>query len=115
MEISILEHKRELEKELQRIMDIIILKYRPEKVILFGSYAYGNPTPNSDVDLLIILETDKPRKERVIAVSLLLYPRRFPVDILVKTPQEIEDELQQGNFFLQEIIDKGRVLYERHQ
>lgn len=87
----------------------------PEKIILFGSYAYGNPTPDSDVDLLIILDTNKTRKERVIAVSLLLYPRLFPVDILVKTPQEIENELRQGNFFLQEVIKNGRILYERDQ
>lgn len=100
---------------LPEAVEKLVKELAPEKIILFGSYAYGNPTPDSDVDLLIILDTNKTRKERVIAVSLLLYPRLFPVDILVKTPQEIEDELQQGNFFLQEVIKNGRILYERNQ
>jgi uncharacterized protein len=85
----------------------------PEKIILFGSYAYGKPTPDSDVDLLVILKTKKSRKERVVAVSLLLYPRPFPVDIMVKTPKEIENDLKKGNVFIREIMKKGRVLYER--
>lgn len=98
-----------LPKAIQKIVN----ELDPEKIVLFGSYARGNPTPDSDVDLLVILDTDKPRKERVVEVSLLLYPRLFPVDILVKTPQEIEDELEKGNFFIQEILEKGKVLYER--
>ena len=91
----------------------IAKKLDPEKIILFGSYARGNAPPHSDVDLLVILDTPKSRRERVIELSLLLYPRPFPVDILVKTPQEIEEELQKGNFFMQEIIEEGKVLYER--
>ncbi len=90
----------------------LIREVNPEKIILFGSYAYGNPTPDSDVDLLVIWDTDKPRRERVVAISLLLYPRLFPVDIIVKTPREIEEETPH-NFLLQEILNKGVVLYER--
>ena len=98
---------------LPNAVEKIVNELDPEKIVLFGSYARGNPTPDSDVDLLVILDTEKPRKERVVEVSLLLYPRLFPVDILVKTPQEIEDELKKGNFFIQEILEKGKVLYER--
>jgi len=90
----------------------IVAALQPHKIVLFGSYAYGNPTPDSDVDLLIVWDTDKPRRERVVAVSLALYPRRFPVDILVKTPRELEEELPH-NFFLREILEKGVVLYAR--
>ena len=86
---------------------------QPEKIVLFGSHAYGQPTPDSDVDLLIIMDTTASHKERYLAVSNLLYPRTFPVDILVKTPQEIEQVLQRGDFFIQEIISRGQVLYER--
>ena len=93
----------------------IVRELKPEKIILFGSYARGNPTPDSDVDLLVILDTEQPRKDRVVAVSLLLYPRPFPVDILVKTPQEIKREIDKGNAFIQEILTKGKVLYERPQ
>ncbi len=92
----------------------IVEALRPEKVVLFGSYAYGKPTPDSDVDLLIIMETAASAKERYQTVSRLLYPRPFPVDVLVKTPQEIERALSMGDFFIQEIISQGRVLYERN-
>lgn len=69
-----------------------IREVNPEKIILFRSYAYGNPTSDSDVDLPIIWDADKPRRERAVAISLLLYARLFPVDIIVKTPREIEEE-----------------------
>jgi predicted nucleotidyltransferase len=71
----------------------IVASLHPQKIILFGSYAYGHPTPDSDVDLLVIMETDKPPRERVVAVSLALYPRPFPVDILVKTPRELRGRI----------------------
>ncbi|MFQ3682315.1 nucleotidyltransferase domain-containing protein [Roseiflexus sp.] len=77
----------------------LIREVNPEKIILFSSYAYGNPTPDSNVDLPIIWDTDKPRRERMVAISLLLYPRLFPVDIIVKTPREIEEETPH-NFLL---------------
>jgi predicted nucleotidyltransferase len=88
---------------------------KPEKIILFGSYAYGEPTPDSDVDLLVILDTDAPRTERQWAVSRLLVPRLFPVDILVKTPAEIEEALRSADFFVREILTRGQVLYERDE
>jgi len=95
-------------------IEILVSKLKPEKIILFGSYAYGNPTPDSDVDLLVIMKTRARDIDRYIAVSNLLYPRQFPVDILVKTPREIEVESKKkGNFFLREILNKGKVLYER--
>ena len=86
---------------------------QPDKIILFGSYANGVPTSDSDVDLLVIMETDKPGKERSWAVSGLLLLRDFPVDILVKTPAELAVALQRGDFFLREITEQGILLYER--
>lgn len=92
----------------------IVSKLKPEKIILFGSYAYGNPTPDSDVDLLVIMKTRAKEIDRYVAVSNLLYPRQFPVDILVKTPKEVQEaSRKKGNFFLHEILKKGKVLYER--
>jgi predicted nucleotidyltransferase len=93
----------------------IVQTLRPEKIILFGSYAYGAPTPDSDVDLLIIMETNAPGKERSWAVSRLLIPRPFPVDILVKTPKEVERALEKGDFFIKEVLSSGKVLYERRE
>lgn len=93
----------------------IARELRPEKIILFGSYAYGNPTPDSDVDLLVVMKTRAPRIERYLTVSRLLMPRPFAVDIIVKTPQEIRTALKQGDFFIEEIYTQGKVMYEQHQ
>jgi predicted nucleotidyltransferase len=94
----------------------IVSALKPEKIILFGSYAYGNPTPDSDVDLLVIMKTNAKEIDRYVAVSNLLYPRQFPVDILVKTPKEIEVEAgKKGNFFMHEILKKGKVIYARSE
>lgn len=100
---------------LQEVVNRIVEALHPEKIVLFGSWAYGTPTPDSDVDLLIILETDASYVERYLAVSRLLRPRPFPVDIIVKTPDEIMMALEGGDFFLREILTKGKVLYERGQ
>ncbi len=98
---------------LPAVVQRLIAALQPEKIILFGSYAYGKPTTDSDVDLLVILETVASSTERYLAVSRLLYPRPFPVDILVRTPREIKQALRKGDFFIQEIVSQGRVLYER--
>jgi predicted nucleotidyltransferase len=100
---------KSLPPAIQKIVD----ELKPEKIILFGSYAYGKPTPHSDVDLLVVLKTNLTLKERSWKVSRLLLPRPFPVDILVKTPKEIEKALKSGDFFMQEIFTRGKVLYER--
>lgn len=96
----------------------IVSALKPEKIILFGSYAYGKPTHDSDVDLLVILDTNGNAKEKHREISMLLYPRQFPVDIIVKTPKEVEDALKGGvdnGFFIREIIKKGKVLYDRRK
>jgi len=102
-------------KSLRPAIQKIVQELNPEKIVLFGSYAYGMPNPHSDVDLLVIMKTKAPLKERSWAVSRLLLPRPFPVDILVKTPQEIKKGLDTGDFFLKEILTRGKVLYERNQ
>lgn len=101
-------------KTLPGAIERIVSKLKPEKIILFGSYAYGNPTPDSDVDLLVIMKTRAKEIDRYVRVSNLLYPRQFPVDILVKTPKEVEAAYRKkGNFFMREILTKGKVIYER--
>lgn len=91
----------------------LIREVNPEKVILFGSYAYGNPTPDSDVDLLVIVRGDEPYRERYLRVARALQPRLFPLDLVVKTPEEVEEALQTFSPFLREALTKGVCLYER--
>ena len=100
---------KSLRSGIQKIVD----ELNPEKIILFGSYAYGKPNPQSDVDLLVIMKTSASGKERSWKVSRLLLPRPFPVDLLVKTPKEVERALKSGDFFLREILTRGKVIYER--
>jgi predicted nucleotidyltransferase len=102
-----------LAETLPAALEKLIEQLQPEKIILFGSYAYGHPTPDSDVDLLVIMETTDPPTERFMKVARLLRPRLFPVDILVYTPQEIEEALEHNNIFIREIYTKGITLYER--
>jgi len=105
--------RRPVSETLPEAVQRIAQALQPEKIILFGSYAYGTPTPDSDVDLFVVMETSASGAERSWAVSRLLIPRPFPVDILVRTPQEIEQALEKGDFFIKEIVTQGEVLYER--
>jgi predicted nucleotidyltransferase len=98
---------REIEEKLRPIIE----KYRPDKIILFGSYASGNPTPASDVDLLIIMNTNRSTLDLAAEVSSSI-KHTFPMDILIRTPQEIAKRLQLGDFFIRDVMETGRVLYE---
>lgn len=101
------------QEALDEIVDRIVNALHPEKIVLFGSYGYGHPSSDSDVDLLVIMETSDRPADRYLAVSRLIRPRPFPLDILVKTPAEIAQALEKGGFFIREIVTQGRVLYDR--
>ena len=101
------------EEILAEIVRRIVTALHPERVIFLGSYSYGTPSDHSDVDLLVILETDARPADRYLAVSRLIRPRPFPLDILVKTPDEITQALVKGDNFISEIVTQGRVLYAR--
>ncbi len=101
------------EEILTEITRRIVTELNPEKVILFGSYAYGTPHVDSDVDLLVIADSGMDDTQAAVAVSRLILPRPFPVDILVKTPAEVEAALQHHDLFMLKVVEQGRVLYER--
>jgi len=102
---------REIPDLIKNIIDKVVKSLAPQKVILFGSYAYGNVSADSDVDLLIILDTNLKSAERQRVVSRLIHPRPFPVDIIVKTPEEIIEAKKRIDPFMNEILEKGVVLY----
>lgn len=83
--------------------------YKPEKIILFGSYAYGNPGPDSDVDIAIVKRSEKSFRERCIEATLLLRTTT-PVDVFVFTPEEVE-RLKNSNPMIREISEHGKVIY----
>jgi uncharacterized protein len=91
----------------------IVEKFQPYKVVLFGSYAYGAPDLDSDVDLLVVMDSDEPMAQRIRRVTEVAKVRFLPMDIIVRTPAEMAQRLVMGDFFLAEILDKGKVLYRR--
>jgi predicted nucleotidyltransferase len=99
---------------LQEITDCIVDTFNPEKVVLFGSHTAGTSHPDSDIDLLVVMEAEDSPIQRAVAVKRVCRPRFVAMDVLVKTPEEIATQLRRGNFFLRQILEEGRVLYERH-
>lgn len=98
---------------LQQITQRIVDNFDPEKVILFGSRSSGTPRADSDVDLLVIMNTSGSPVQRAVEVKRACRPRFVSMDVLVKTPEEVATRLRQGSFFLRQILEQGRVLYER--
>jgi predicted nucleotidyltransferase len=104
-----------LEQELHRMSEILIREYQPEKLILFGSVAQGDIHEWSDLDLVVIKKTEKPLLERTEEVLRLIRPK-VGLDVLVYTPEEVEEMVADRRVFvLDEIIYKGAVAYERRK
>jgi predicted nucleotidyltransferase len=98
---------------IQTFVDDVVRKFHPTKVILFGSYASGDPTEDSDVDLLLITP-HKGSNTQLATKIRLACPRSFSMDLLVRTPAEVRRRLQLGDQFLREILTSGIVLHENH-
>ncbi len=100
-----------------RIAQKIQAQYHPDKIILFGSYAYGEPTPDSDIDMLIIKDTTERRIDRWVRLKKMVYDpgRGVPFSPLVYTPTEVQERLAMGDDFINEILERGKVLYDGKQ
>lgn len=99
-------------QQLQNVTDKIVEQFQPDKVVLFGSQAWGIPTADSDVDLLIIKDTVNTR-QLAQQVDGAIFPRPFPLDVMVYTAKQIQHRLQQGDLFMQKIVQHGKTLYAR--
>lgn len=107
------ERETQLTQALAQILEILTTQYQPEKVILFGSMASGTVHEWSDLDLVIVKDTSKPFLQRLTEVALLCRPR-IGVDFLVYTPNELAQMISEQNpFVLEEIVRRGKVVYER--
>lgn len=100
--------------EIRKLADRIAQEFHPEKIILFGSYAEGNPTDDSDVDLFVILPCQGKPWEMAAAVRSRIRPA-FPVDLIVRSPQGLRERLEMGDVFFQYILKNGKLLYESHK
>jgi predicted nucleotidyltransferase len=85
-------------------------RFHPEKIILFGSYAYGQPHGDSDVDILVVIPA-RNQLDQAVRIRLTV-PACFPMDLIVRTPENMRWRLEEGDWFLREIVSKGKVLYE---
>lgn len=99
-------------KQIRSIASLIAAKFRPEKIVLFGSAASKKSGPDSDVDLLVVMKTKGSTWEKAVEISSSI-KHEFPIDILVKTPVEIANRLGLGDFFVRDIMENGKILYEQ--
>jgi predicted nucleotidyltransferase len=97
-------------QEIRRVCGQIARLFKPQRILLFGSYAYGRSTADSDVDLLVVMpfEGKSFRKASEIRTRI---DANFPLDLIVRSPEEMNRRLASGDFFLREVTEKGELLY----
>jgi predicted nucleotidyltransferase len=100
--------------EMKKIEDLtsqIAREFDPDKIILFGSHAYGQPNDDSDVDILVVLSFKGKPVRKAIEIRNRV-DVRMPLDLIVRTPEQLADRLAQNDWFMREIVERGRTLYE---
>lgn len=103
--------KRIPQKAIDQVVDQIVEKFKPQKIILFGSYARGNPRPESDVDLLVIMDNRHKKSSPSLEIRRHLGVM-FGLDLLVYTSKRLKERLDMGDWFLKDVLKEGKVLYE---
>jgi predicted nucleotidyltransferase len=98
-------------REIRRFARAVAERFQPEKIILFGSYAYGTPHADSDVDILVVMPA-RNQLDQAFKIHWAILPP-FPLDLIVRTPKNMKWRLEEGDSFLREVVSKGRVLYEK--
>ncbi len=98
---------------ISKVVHTIVEHFNPSKIILFGSYASGNPGPDSDLDLLVVMPSSLPRYKRALPIRMLFRPSPCPMDILVYTPEEVNHWMGTVNHIITNALHSGKVLYER--
>ena len=99
-------------RTIRKFVAEVVRRFNPEKVILFGSYAYGKPTCDSDVDLLVILPCEPPFHRKATEIRCACQDPVFPLDLLVRSREKLQERLELGDWFMREITDHGKVLHE---
>jgi len=99
------------QRQITRFGQQLAAMFHPDRIVLFGSYAYGSPRPDSDVDILVVMPLNNSPVEKSVEMRMKLRPG-FPLDLLVRTPARIRERLEMGDDFIREILEKGKVLYE---
>jgi predicted nucleotidyltransferase len=100
-------------RDIRSLSRRIAREFRPERIVLFGSYAYGSPSADSDVDLLIIMPFEGTPVYKASEIRLKARPH-FPLDLVLRTPDDVKKRIRMGDCFMLEVMAKGKVLYEAH-
>ena len=98
-----------IEEMVQRIIEI----FHPEKVILFGSHARGEAGPQSDIDLLVVMRVEGSMRRKANEIDRALVDREIPLDLIVVTPEQFEQESLLAGTIVRPAVQEGKVLYER--
>ena len=100
-------------REIKKWCERVAREFRPEKIVLFGSYARGTPTEDSDVDVLVVMPLARGQRDVRQAAAIRDRVRAaFPMDVIVRSPQQIARRLAQGDGFIADVLRHGRVMYE---
>ena len=97
--------------QIQGIGRTIAKRFNPRQIILFGSYAYGTPTEDSDLDLLVVMDHTEPAARKAAEIRLAL-PSNIPMDVIVRSPKRVQERLDMEDGFMGDICNRGRSLYE---
>jgi predicted nucleotidyltransferase len=97
---------------IRRFARQVVERFQPDKIILFGSYAYGTPHADSDVDILVVMPA-RNQIDQAVRIDCAIDPP-FPLDLIVRTPKNLKWRLEEGDWFLREIVSKGKLLYEKN-
>lgn len=101
-------------QRIQSYCDAVAAAFRPQKIILFGSYAYGVPTEDSDVDVMVVMPKGRYRRDLGWRIPVKV-PPGFPVDVLVEADDRLQRRIEDKECFILDITEKGKVMYEsRH-
>jgi predicted nucleotidyltransferase len=98
--------------DIESAVEKIAQQFRPAKIILFGSYARGSAGPDSDVDLLVVMEVKGSKRRQAVEIDLALSDRTFPLDLIVVTPEEFEKYRDVLGHILYPAVREGKVLYD---
>jgi len=96
---------------IKEFSDAIAREFRPERIVLFGSYAYGKPRTDSDIDVLVIMSFKGKSVHKALEIINKIQPK-FSVDLLVRSPDEVKWRIANNDCFMSEIVEQGRTLYE---
>jgi predicted nucleotidyltransferase len=99
------------QEAIDQVVQQIVEEFKPQKIILFGSYARGNPRPESDVDLLVVMETQDKKRKQALEIRHRLGVM-FGLDLVVYTSKQLKKRVEMGDWFLRDVLKEGKVLYE---